>query len=164
MSFTSVFPCVKIVIFWYIFHRNLIPNIQLITNQHWFRKWIGAEQTIRHNLYQRWSDLPTRKNVTRFRWIKDYTTLPSDVWAHIAAFGTFTIYHLYDMWRSGSPDAPTALIRVCDSAVQLIARYPNVWRNGSVNTKGFVLLCSVVAIASPFIGWMFISFRMTEIA
>ena len=34
-TFSNVFPCMKIAVFWFKFHWNLFPRVQLTTLQHW---------------------------------------------------------------------------------------------------------------------------------
>ena len=51
--FKSIFP-MKFMVFWYKFHRSLFPKIQLVIHNHWFRKWLAAEEATIQYLRQRW--------------------------------------------------------------------------------------------------------------
>ena len=48
--FSNVFCEMKIMIFWFKFHRNLLPKVHLIINTHWFWRWLGNEQATSHDL------------------------------------------------------------------------------------------------------------------
>ena len=52
------------------FDWNLFLRVQLTISQHWFRKWLCAEQATSHYLKQCWPWLPTHICGTRRRWIK----------------------------------------------------------------------------------------------
>ena len=52
-AFSIAFSWVKIVVFWWKFHWNLFPWIQLTIFQHWVRWWLGAGQATSHYL-NRW--------------------------------------------------------------------------------------------------------------
>ena len=43
-QFQNAFSCMKIVVFWFKFHQNLLPRVWSPISQHWFRKWLGAKQ------------------------------------------------------------------------------------------------------------------------
>ena len=53
-TFSHAFSSMKIVVFWLNFHWNMFPRIQLTIIQHWFRKWLGADQAASHYLNQWW--------------------------------------------------------------------------------------------------------------
>ena len=52
----NAFSWMKSFVFWLEFHWILFPRVQLTTNQHWFRQWLGAEQATSHYLNQCWRD------------------------------------------------------------------------------------------------------------
>ena len=51
------------------FHWNVFPLVQLTISQHWFRQWLGTEQTTSHYLNQCWHSSLTHICGTRGRWI-----------------------------------------------------------------------------------------------
>ena len=51
------------------FDWSLFLRVQLTITQHWFRWWLGAEQTTSHYLNQRWPRLVTPICVTQPQWI-----------------------------------------------------------------------------------------------
>ena len=53
-TFSNAFSWTKIMESRFKFHWNLFPGTQLITPQHWFRQWLGAEQAPSHYLNQWW--------------------------------------------------------------------------------------------------------------
>ena len=52
--FSNAFPCMKMYEFRFRFYWLLSPRVQLTISQHWFRKWLGADQPTRHYLNQWW--------------------------------------------------------------------------------------------------------------
>ena len=50
--------------FWFKFHWNLFPGVQLTINQHCFREWLGAEQVTSHYLNKCWPSSLTHLCVT----------------------------------------------------------------------------------------------------
>ena len=53
-TFSNAFSCKKSFVFWFEFQWSLFLRIQLITFQHWFRKWLGTDQATSHYLNQCW--------------------------------------------------------------------------------------------------------------
>ena len=49
-------PCMRIVVFGFKFHWNMIPMVQL-KSHHWFRWWSGTDQATNHYLNQWWPSL-----------------------------------------------------------------------------------------------------------
>ena len=68
-TFSNAFSWIKIVAFWWKFHWNLFPRVQLTTFQHWFRKWLGAGQATSHYLNQWWLILTMYRCVTLPKWV-----------------------------------------------------------------------------------------------
>ena len=58
----------KIIKFWFKFHWNLFPAVQLTINQHWF-----AKQVTSHFLNQWWQSSLTHICSTRGRWVNNFT-------------------------------------------------------------------------------------------
>ena len=56
-------------VFWFEFHWSLFPRVQLTMSQHWFRKWLGAEQAASHYLNQCLGSSLTHICGTRGRWV-----------------------------------------------------------------------------------------------
>ena len=50
----------------------MFSMVQLTLSQHWFRKWLGAEQAASHYLNQRWPSLLTHICVTGLRWVHEH--------------------------------------------------------------------------------------------
>ena len=65
--FLNAFSWMKSLVFLFEFHRSLFLKIQLTISQHWFRKWLGAEQATSLYLNQCWPD--SHICGTRGRWI-----------------------------------------------------------------------------------------------
>ena len=57
--FSNAFSWKKMIKFLFKFHWNLFPWVQLTISQHWFSKWLGAEQATSHLLNQWWPSLMT---------------------------------------------------------------------------------------------------------
>ena len=53
-TLSNVFSWMKILEFRLRFHWSLFLNVQLAIIQHWFRKWLGADQATSHYLKQWW--------------------------------------------------------------------------------------------------------------
>ena len=51
-TLSNAFPWMKIFELWLNFHRSLFLMVKLIIFQHWFRKWLGADQAKSHYLIQ----------------------------------------------------------------------------------------------------------------
>ena len=49
---SHAFSWMKMYKFWLIFHWSLLPKVQSIIFEHWFRKWLGAVQATSHYLNQ----------------------------------------------------------------------------------------------------------------
>ena len=54
------------------FHWSLFLRIQLTICQHWFRNWLGANQTRNHFLKLWWPKLLTHVYVTKPQWVMEY--------------------------------------------------------------------------------------------
>ena len=63
-TFLNSFSLMKIV-FRFKFHWNRFSKVHLTISQHWFRKWLGAEQVTSHYLNKWWSSLVTYICATR---------------------------------------------------------------------------------------------------
>ena len=72
-TFSHAFPCMKIIAFWLKFPWNLFPEIQLTISQHWFCKWLAAEEATCHLHNQWWYSLLTHISVTLPPWVKSMT-------------------------------------------------------------------------------------------
>ena len=55
-TFSNGFSWMKMYEFRLTFHWSLFPGVQLTIFQHWFRKWLGADQATSHYLNQWWLD------------------------------------------------------------------------------------------------------------
>ena len=55
-TFSNVFSSMKMFEFRLKFHWSLLLSVQLTIFQHWFRKWLGADQATSHYLNQWWLD------------------------------------------------------------------------------------------------------------
>ena len=66
--FSDALSWMEFFVFWLKFHWSLFLRVQLKTNQHWFRWWLGAEQVTSHYLNQCWCDSLTHICGTRGRW------------------------------------------------------------------------------------------------
>ena len=53
-TFSNAFCWMKTYEFRLIFHWIFLPMIELTIFQHWFRKWLGADQATSHYLNQCW--------------------------------------------------------------------------------------------------------------
>ena len=53
------FCCMKIVVFRFTFHFNLVPRVQSIVSKHWYRLWSVASSAPSHYLNQLWLSLLT---------------------------------------------------------------------------------------------------------
>ena len=53
-TFSNAFSWMKTYEFWLKFRRSMFPGIKLTILQHWFRKWLGADQASSHSLNQWW--------------------------------------------------------------------------------------------------------------
>ena len=69
-TFLNAFSLMKNFVFWFEFHRSLFLLIQLPINEHWFRKWLVAEQVTSHFLNQCSYSTLTRICAIRRRWVK----------------------------------------------------------------------------------------------
>ena len=69
-TFSNTFIWMKSVRLRFEFHWSLFPRVQLTISQHWFRKWLGAEQATSHYLNQCWPSSLTHICGTRGRWLK----------------------------------------------------------------------------------------------
>ena len=56
-TFSNAFSWMKMYEFRLRFHWNLFLRFELTIFQHWFRKWLGADQATSHYLNQWWLDL-----------------------------------------------------------------------------------------------------------
>ena len=52
---SNTFSCMKIHVFWSIFHWSLFIRVKLTIFQHWFRQWLSAGQATSYYLNQWWS-------------------------------------------------------------------------------------------------------------
>ena len=50
----NAFHWIKMIKFRFKFHWNFLTGVQWTINQHWFRLWLGAEETTSHYLNQWW--------------------------------------------------------------------------------------------------------------
>ena len=55
-TFSNGFSWMKMYEFRLTFHWSLFLGVQLTIFQHWFRKWLGADQATSHYLNQWWLD------------------------------------------------------------------------------------------------------------
>ena len=55
-TFSSAFSWMKMFEYRLKFHWSLFLRVQLTISQHWFRKWLGADQATSHYLDQWWLD------------------------------------------------------------------------------------------------------------
>ena len=55
-TFPNAFSLMKKFHFWFKFHRNLFPMVQLTRTKRWYRKWLGAEKGTSHYPNQCWLD------------------------------------------------------------------------------------------------------------
>ena len=55
-TFSNAFCWMKMYEFRLKFHWSLFPSVQLTILHHWFRWWLGADQSISHYLNQWWLD------------------------------------------------------------------------------------------------------------
>ena len=69
MAFSNVFFSMKIIEFWFEFHWNLIPGVQLKISQHCSRSKLGAKQATNHYLNQCWPSSLMHICGTRARWV-----------------------------------------------------------------------------------------------
>ena len=53
-TFSNAFSLMKMYEFNLIFHWSLVLMLELTIFQHWFIKWLGADQATSHNLNQWW--------------------------------------------------------------------------------------------------------------
>ena len=60
----------KMIEFWFKFHWNMFPYVQLTICQHWFREWLGACLAPSHYLDQWWPSSLMHICSTRERWVK----------------------------------------------------------------------------------------------
>ena len=61
----------------------MFPGVQLTINQHWFRKWLGAEEATSHSLDQWWPSSLTHICGTEGRWVNDWLLVKScSTWCH----------------------------------------------------------------------------------
>ena len=56
MTPSNAFSCMKMLEFQLKFHWSLFLRVQLTIVHHWFRWWLGADQTASHYLNQWWLD------------------------------------------------------------------------------------------------------------
>ena len=57
MTFSKIFSCMKMFVFWFKFHWYLIRMFQSIIIEHWFRLWFGTESVTNHLLGKGWINL-----------------------------------------------------------------------------------------------------------
>ena len=57
------------------FPWNLFLRVQLTIFQHWFRWWLGGDQSTSHYLNQWWPRLPTHICITWPQWVKQQCSL-----------------------------------------------------------------------------------------
>ena len=55
-TFSNAFSWIKMFEYRLKFHWSLFLRVQLTISQHWFRKWLGADQATSHYLDQWWLD------------------------------------------------------------------------------------------------------------
>ena len=55
-DFSNAFYWMKMFVFWLKFHWSLFLRVQLTIYQHWFRWWLGTDQSTSHYLNQWWLD------------------------------------------------------------------------------------------------------------
>ena len=55
-TFSNAFSWMKMFEYRLKFHWSLFLGVQLTISQHWFRKWLGADQATSHYLDQWWLD------------------------------------------------------------------------------------------------------------
>ena len=63
-TFSNTFSWLKMIAFWFKFHWNLFPIIQLTTSHRGFRKWHGTCLPTNYHRKQRWR-LLMHKSITR---------------------------------------------------------------------------------------------------
>ena len=68
MTFSNAFSGMKIYEFNLIFHWSLFLGFESTIFQHWFREWLGADQSTSHYMNQWWLDY--QRIYTRPQWVK----------------------------------------------------------------------------------------------
>ena len=73
-TFSCVFSWAKMFVLWFNFHWNcLLPGVQILIKQHWFRWWLGYDQGISHILNQCWPRRLVQYDVTEAQWVKKHS-------------------------------------------------------------------------------------------
>ena len=68
-TFSNAFSWMKMYQFRSKFHWSLFRRVRLTICQHWFRKWLKADQATSHYLNQCWHNSPTHICITRPQWV-----------------------------------------------------------------------------------------------
>ena len=71
-TFSKTFSWMKMLEFWFNFHWNLFPRVQLTIIQHWFRLWLVACSATSHYLNQCLPSQLTHICCTRGRWVNKW--------------------------------------------------------------------------------------------
>ena len=72
--FWDPFSWKKMFVFGLKYHWSLFLRIRLTTTQHWFWKWLGAEEATSHYLTQCWPNSLMHICSTKGRWVNCLTT------------------------------------------------------------------------------------------
>ena len=96
-AFSNPFSRMKSFVFWFEFHWSLFLRVQLTISQHWFRKWLGADQATSHYLKQCWPSSPTHIFGTKGRWV------------NFPSFPNFSSFHSTHYTGSCSPQRNKSL-------------------------------------------------------
>ena len=81
-TFSNAISWMKMFEFRLKFHWSLFLKVQLTIFQHWFRRWLGAEQATSHYLNQWWPSSTTHICVTRHQWVNSHAGSPSEIFGH----------------------------------------------------------------------------------
>ena len=68
-TFANAFSWMECFQFRFEFHRNVFLKVYLAISQHWFRKWLGAEQAKNQYLNQCWACSPMHICDSRVIWV-----------------------------------------------------------------------------------------------
>ena len=96
--------------FWFKFHWNLFPGVQMTISQHWFRQWLGAEHATNHCLSQCWSSSLTYICGTRGRWVNRTDNRSDYSWYALAVF--------FITWQTGTITYANTMMVTCNSWYQ----------------------------------------------
>ena len=129
-TFSNAFSWMKMYQFRSKFHWSLFRRVRLTICQHWFRKWLKADQATSHYLNQCWHNSPTHICITRPQWV------------NISTIG-FPIQfrcHLYT--ESGSSSLGAKEIKT-ERGVSILSRPCVKFLGGMVNDRLYPVITSV---------------------